>query len=248
MSIIDRYYEAVRANLDTVMELEREKIETAAQWVSEKVLADDIFYVFGTGAHSVIPAIELFIRAGGLCNASGLFPPGITDFDRHPKTEKVSGLAGMVLDHHGVESDDLLLICNVNGINAMTIDAALEARRRGARTVGITSVDFSTNAESGIAQRHTSNQNLYELVDLYIDAHVPVGDALLDVPGVPVPVGPGSTYPMVLIANSIVVRAIEIVAEAGGNPPVLKSFNMKGGQEYGQPLIEKYRNRIRHFG
>jgi uncharacterized phosphosugar-binding protein len=53
---------------------------------------------------------------------------------------------------------------------------------------------------------------------------------------------------MVLIANSIVVRAIEIVAEAGGAPPVLKSFNMKGGQEYGQPLIEKYRNRIRHFG
>ncbi|NIS59634.1 MAG: sugar isomerase domain-containing protein [Proteobacteria bacterium] len=157
------------------------------------------------------------------------------------------GFSANIYDYYGVQKDDLLMICNVNGINPMTIDAAEEAKRRGVRTIGVTSVQFAEQAEPNIPNRHPSNKNLHDLVDLVIDAHVPVGDALLDVPGVDVKVGPGSTYPMIFIVNSVVTRAIEIVAQKGHKPPVLLSGNIKAGEGYNKKYKEKYRFRIRHF-
>lgn len=157
------------------------------------------------------------------------------------------GFSSNIYDYYGIQKGDLLMICNVNGINPMTIDAAEEAKRRDVRTIGVTSVQFAEQAEPNIPNRHPSNKNLHDLVDIVIDAHVPVGDALLDVPGVDVKVGPGSTYPMVFIVNSLVTRAIEIVAQKGHKPPVLLSGNIKAGPQYNKKYKEKYRFRIRHL-
>ncbi len=247
MDIVATYYERIKEILDTILAKERAHIEQAAQWVAQTVLEDKLFYIFGTGAHSIMPAMELFLRAGGLCNVQGIFPPGVTDFNGSPKTERVMGFAPRIFDYYGVQKDALLLICNVNGINPMTIDAAEEARRRGVKTIGITSVQFAEQAEHNIPNRHPSNNNLHELVDLVVDANVPVGDALLQVPGIPVKVGAGSTYPMIFIVNAIVVRAIEISVEKKAEPPVMLSGNIEGGEEYNRKYREKYRPRIRHF-
>jgi uncharacterized phosphosugar-binding protein len=247
VDIVATYYQRIREILDTILDKEREHIEQAAQWVAQTVLEDKLFYVFGTGAHSIMPAMELFLRAGGLCNVQGIFPPGVTDFNGSPKTERITGFAPRIFDYYGVHKNALLLICNVNGINPMTIDAALEARRRGVKTIGITSIQFAKQAEPDIPNRHPSNKNLHDLVDLVVDANVPVGDALLKVPGVPVKIGAGSTYPMIFIVNSIVVRAIEISLEKKAEPPVMLSGNIEGGEEYNRKYREKYRPRIRHF-
>ena len=247
MDIVKEYYYKINEIMQAVINQERVNIEKAALLVAQKVLNDKLFYVFGTGAHSIMPTMEVFKRAGGLCNVQGIFPPGLTDFDGSPKTERVNNFASEIFAWYGVEKNDLLLICNVNGINPMTIDAALEAKKMGIKTVGITSIEFAENAEQKIPHRHPSNKNLHELVDLVINAHVPVGDALLDIPGVPVKVGAGSTYPMILIVNSIIVRAISIVVEKGGEPPVLLSGNTAKGEPYNQKYYEKYRMRIRHF-
>jgi uncharacterized phosphosugar-binding protein len=226
---------------------ERGKIEEAAKKVAETVKNDKLFYVFGTGAHSIMSAMELFIRAGNLCNASGVFPPGLTDFDGHPKTESIMGFSKNIFSYYGIEKGDVLIICNVNGINPMTIEAALEAKKNGIYTIGVTSLEFASNVPSGVPQRHSSNKNLHDIVDLYIDAHVPVGDALVEIESLPVPVGPGSTYPMILIVNSVVLRAIELCVEDGIIPPVLKSANVAGGIKYNEKFIKIYKNRIRHF-
>ncbi|HNR65714.1 MAG TPA: SIS domain-containing protein [Atribacterota bacterium] len=247
MDVVKEYYNKINGIMQTIINQERENIEKAALLVAQTVLNDKLFYVFGTGAHSIMSAMEVFKRAGGLCNAQGIFPPGLTDFNGTPKTERVNNFASEIFAWYGVEKNDLLLLCNVNGINPMTIDAALEAKKIGIKTIGVTSIEFAENAEHNIPNRHPSNKNLHELVDLVIDAHVPVGDALLDIPGVPVKVGAGSTYPMILIVNSIIVRAISIVAEKGGEPPVLLSGNIAQGEPYNEKYYKKYRMRIRHF-
>lgn len=247
MDIVKEYYDRINRILQTIVTSERENIEKAAQQVAQTVLDDKLFYVFGTGAHSIMSAMELFLRAGGLCNVQGIFPPGLTDFDGSPKTERITGFASRIFEWYGIKSGDLLMICNVNGINPMTIDAALEAKKLGIRTIGVTSVEFAEQAEPNIPNRHTSNKNLHDLVDLVVNAHVPFRDALLEVPGVPVKVGPGSTYPMIFIVNSIVVRAIEIVVQKGKEPPVMLSGNSARGEEYNQKYRDRYRGRIRHF-
>lgn len=247
MDIITAYYDHIKEILDTIVTRERDSIEKAAHLAAQTVIEDKLFYVYGTGAHSIMSAMELFIRAGGLCNVSGIFPPGLTDFSGTPKTERLMGFSSEIYDYYGVQKDDLLMICNVNGINPMTIDAAEEAKKRGVKTIGVTSIEFAEHAEPNIPNRHPSNKNLHELVDLVIDAHVPVGDALLDVAGVDVKVGAGSTYPMIFIVNAIVVRAIEIVAQKGDKPPVLLSGNIEAGPEYNKKYLEKYGRRIRHY-
>jgi uncharacterized phosphosugar-binding protein len=129
----------------------------------------------------------------------------------------------------------------------MTIDAAEEAKKRRLKTIGVTSVQFSKMAEPNIPNRHPNNKNLFELVDIVIDVRVPVGDALLDVAGVDVKVGAGSTYPMIFAVNSVIVRAIEIVAQKGQKPPVMLSGNIAAGDGYNLKYDEKYRHRIRHW-
>lgn len=215
--------------------------------VAKTVEDDKLFYVFGTGAHSIMAAMELFLRAGGLCNAQGVFPPGVTDFDGTPKTERILGFAPRIFDWYNIKKGDLLIITNVNGINPMTIDAALTAKEMGIRTIGITSREFALQAEPNIPNRHPSNKNLHDIVDLVVDAHVPVGDALLEVPGSPIKIGAGSTYPMIFIVNSIVVRAIEICIEKGIEPPVMLSGNIAKGESYNKKYRDKYRGRVRHF-
>ncbi|MFZ2636935.1 MAG: SIS domain-containing protein [Rectinemataceae bacterium] len=247
MDIIREYHDRIDGILEKILEKERQNIEEAAQAVAKTVFDDTLFYVFGTGAHSIMSAMELFLRAGGLCNVQGIFPPGLTDFDGSPKTERVTGYAPRIFDYYGLRKGDLLMICNVNGINPMTIDAALEAKKLGIKTIGVSSIEFAEQAEHDIPNRHPSNKNLHELVDLVIDAHVPVGDALMELPGVPVKVGPGSTYPMIFIVNSIVLRAIQIITERGKEAPVMLSGNIAAGEEYNQKYRNKYRSRIRHF-
>jgi len=247
MDIVDTYYSHIKKMLDAIVEGEKDNIEKAAQWIAQTVVEDKLFYVFGTGAHSIMPSMELFLRAGGLCNVQGIFPPGVTDFNGSPKTERVIGFAPRIFDYYGLEEGDLLMICNVNGINPMTIDAAETAKASGIRMIGVTSVEFAEQAEPNIPNRHPSNKNLHDLVDLVVDAHVPVGDALLDVPGVPVKVGAGSSYPMIFIVNSIVVRAIQICVDKGVEPPVMLSGNIKAGEGYNKKYRDKYRGRIQHF-
>jgi uncharacterized phosphosugar-binding protein len=122
MNIITTYYDHIKEILDTIVTRERDSIEKAAQLAAQTVIEDKLFYVYGTGAHSIMSAMELFLRAGGLCNVSGIFPPGITDFAGTPKTERLMGFSSEIYDYYGVQKADLLMICNVNGINPMTID------------------------------------------------------------------------------------------------------------------------------
>jgi len=214
----------------------------------KRLKEDRLIYVIGTGAHSMMVAMEMFKRAGGISQISPLFPPGLGDFEGHPKTERLAGYAALALDYYKVEKGDILIIANVNGINALTIDCALECQRRGITSVAITSSFFSKGVQKDIPARHPSNKNLFELADIVIEAYVPPGDALLEIEGVDVPVGPGSTYPMAFIANCLVLRVIEMQVEQGMRPEVRKSGNLKGGLERSKKLFDpKYYHRIKHY-
>ncbi len=193
-------------------------------------------------------AMEMFKRAGGICQICPIFPPGLGDFEGHPKTERLLGYAPLILDYYRVGEGDILIIANVNGINPLTIDTALECSKRGIATIGVTSIPFSRGAELDTPARHPSNQNLCDLTDIVIDAYVPPGDALLHLDNLDVPIGPGSTYPMVFIVNALVIRVVEMQLEGGMTPEVRKSANLKGGLERSRALFDdKYYHRIKHY-
>lgn len=248
MITIREYQKRISGLLEKIVEEQQQNIDRAAAEIVKRLREDRLIYVIGTGAHSMMVAMEMFKRAGGLSQIAPLFPPGLGDFEGHPKTERLVGYAPLVLDYYRLEKGDILIIANVNGINSLTIDTALECRKRGVATIGITSKSFSDGVEKDIPARHPSNQNLCDLVDIFIDAYVPPGDALLEIEGVDVPVGPGSTYPMVFIANAIVIRVVELQLEQGMAPEVRKSGNLRGGLERSRTRFDpKYYHRIKHY-
>jgi uncharacterized phosphosugar-binding protein len=248
MGTLEKYFIKITELLDQIIKEQRDNIDRAAAQIVKRLKEDRLIYVIGTGAHSMMVAMEMFKRAGGISQISPIFPPGLGDFEGHPKTERLIGYASLALDYYKVENGDILIIANVNGINSLTIDCALECKRRGITSIAITSSVFSKGVERNIPARHPSNKNLCDIADIVIDAYVPPGDALLEIEGVEVPVGPGSTYPMVFIANSIVLRVIEMQIEQGMTPEVRKSGNLKGGLERSKALFDpKYYHRIKHY-
>lgn len=247
MSIMKDYLKEVSGILEAIAENEEENITRAAGLAAKMVEEDRLIHVFGTGGHSIMGAMEIFWRAGGLANTNPLFPAGLSLIDSHPNIERTTKLAKSVLQYYGVKKGDLLIIINVNGINAMTIDAALFGKELGATIVGVTSADFARNVPPNIPARHPSNKNLHDLADIVVDVHVPPGDALLSLGGLPQKVGASSTYAVCFAANLILAKAVEILIEKGIKPPVWTSANIEGGDEANKKYLEKYLPKIHHL-
>jgi len=246
MNAAQRYYQAVQRIMQAVMEHELPAMDRAVDVLVEKLQEDRVIHVFGTGGHSVMGAMEMFQRAGGLYPVNAIFPPGISVTDSHPNTERLVGYVPAIFDHYGVRSGDVLIVVNVNGINAVTIDAALEARRREATVIAVTSREFAEGVPADTPARHPSKKNLCDLADIVIDCHVPTGDAVLEISGVDHRVASASTFPVVLIVNCLVALVAERMAQRGLAPLVRYSANLPGGRERSLKIQEKYRGRIIH--
>jgi len=247
MNPTEKYYDAIERILREIKEKEMANIKEAADLISEKIMNNEVIWAFGTGGHSIMGAMELFTRAGGLAAISPIFPPGMANIESHPNTESLVGYAERILDYYRVKKGDLLIEINVNGINAVTIDTALECRKRGIKIIAVTSSEFSKGAAAGIPNRHPSNKNLFELADLVVDAHVPPGDAVVEIEGFDLKVSSSSTVVIAFILNSIVAEVVENLVKKGITPEVFKSGNMAGGKERNRPLHEKYYWRIKHY-
>jgi len=247
MGIAEVYLRSICDMLAEIVEKEERKIDKAAELLAEYVKQGKLIHVFGTGGHSTMGAMEVFWRAGGLAPINAIFPPGVSVSDSHPNTERLVGYAPIILKHYGVKEGDVLIIINVNGINPLTIDTALEARKLGAKVIAITSPDFAKNVPPGIAARHPSNKNLHELADIVLDAHVPPGDAILKIEGLEQKVGPSSTFAVCFLANLLMAKTVEKLVELGVEPPVWMSANVKGGDEFNKRYIEQYMGRVYHL-
>jgi uncharacterized phosphosugar-binding protein len=244
---MDRFYDACLSLLERVRADQRQNLHRAADLVAGKLLKDELVHVFGTGGHSIMGAMELFWRAGGLAGLNPLFPPGTANFEGNPNTERVVGFAPMVLDYYRVKPGDLLILINVNGINAVTIDTALECRKRGVTVIAVTSREFAEGAAPGIPARHPSNQNLCDLADVVIDSHVPPGDAVVKIDGFDRLVASVSTMINTYILQALVCEVVDRIVRAGKAPEVWYSGNMAGAEKVNAPLMDKYYSRVKHL-
>lgn len=242
----EQYSKTIHA-LFKQIEGEERSIHEAATLMSDAILRDELIHVIGTGGHSNIGTYEMFMRAGGLAPVNGILDPGTLvsmGALRSSRIERTPGYAPAVLDAFNVKGG-VLIIINAYGINAMTIDSALEGRKRGIPTIGVTSRSFGDNIPADHPARHPSGKNLYQLVDVFVDCHMPLGDAVVEFEGVAARVAPTSTLVMSYTLNLMVIETVRLLKERGFEPPVWTSGNMPGGQEAAQKLLEKYRSRIR---
>lgn len=227
-----------------------EKLESTQEEVIEQVsavCADCIYnggllYFFGTG-HSHLVCEEPFYRAGGL---ACVYPILETDLMLHEGAskssgyERLEGLGNIVIANTGLGKGDILFIASNSGRNCAVIDAALEAKKRGAITVAITSMNHTTQVSS----RHSSGLNLYQVCDYVLDNGGVAGDASVQLPGLSQNIAPTSSVIDLTLVNLITVNIVERLLEKGMNPPLFMSSNSDGGDKANKSVLEVYRERI----
>lgn len=231
------YLTHVRDTIDAISDQELDSIREAARLASGAIAADGWTHLFGTG-HSHAATMDVYPRIGGYDGFNPIIEPSLSKFQgvvgneglrQISFLEGVPGLAEAILVNQMVAPPDVMVLVSNSGINTVVVEMALGCRARGIPVIAITSRQHSDSTQS----RHSSGAKLLDLADIVLDTHVPVGDAVVTVPGVRYPVGPLSSIASVAIIQSLVSQtAVELVA-AGAPPAQIPSHNRHDAAESG---------------
>ena len=246
------YHQCITELLDKIYRNEKERIKEAAHLMSDAIVADKMIHVFGTGGHTFFPMEEMYGRAGGLMPVNPMMDLGISLFNfasRSIKLERIEGYCREVVKYFEVEEGDVVIIVNTYGVNACTLDAALESKEQGASTIGIVSVEAAKAITEDHYLRHSSKKNLFEVVDVYIDDYVPLGDVIVEFPGFPRKVAAPSTITDVFIIHWLEEAVVAELLDRGVTPPVWVSANIAGGDQdkMNAEGFKKYKWRVKYF-
>ena len=239
--IFENYYEKTVAILEQIRTTQTASIVAAAKIAKRTIVEDGIIYIFGCG-HSHLVALDNFYRAGGLCNVCPILDADLMLHDgaaKSSKMEKMSGIAEGVLERYCLSEKDCLFVVSTSGKNAVPVEMAQTAQKRGIPTVAVVSGAYFTDPGE--------LPKLYRCADVYIDNCVPHGDAVMELPGWDTPMGSVSTVASVFIMQSVLLEAAAAATADGAKPPIYKSGNVAGGADFNQALIRRYMPKIKHL-
>jgi len=242
------YLKNVQQKQASVEAHQAEHFREAGRMIAEAYEQDRLVHVYAGGGHTCLMICEMFFRAGGLANINPIMGHDISPFCqalKYLEVERTPGYANALIRYYRVAADDLLIIFHNIGMNPTTIDAAEEAKKRGARIIAVSSSQWRDNLPLDHHIRHPNKKHLFDYADLCIDDENPYGDADFYVEGFDVPVGPTSTMVDAYIAHRMVMEAVAVMVEKGLEPPIFRSANLPGGDEFNARMIERYRERVK---
>ena len=229
--------------LQRLRDEQMDKIQEAARIIAEAIIGGHSFFAFGC-THSNLPVQEVFYRAGGLMLVNPIFPPGLS-LDTRPPTmtsqmEQMEGYGRLIFRNVPAKEGDVLVLISTSGRNAVPIEVAMEAKKRGLTVIAITALDYSRSLTS----RHSSGKKVYELADLVLDNYSPRGDAALELEGLPQKTGSTSGVVASVMMHAIISQVVENLMAKGFAPPIYMSGNLDGGAEHNEHMLKAYKDRI----
>jgi len=238
MNVVKDYLNYVSDILEKAKKTQEENIYKAAQLVADSCVKGGRFYVFGSG-HSHMVAEEIYIRAGGFAYVRAILPPELMLHEMPNKStylERLEGYSEALLELYKVDKNDTLMIISNSGRNNVPIEMALTAKKIGCKVIALTSLKHSMNTTS----RHLSGKRLFEIADIVIDNGAAIGDAAFEIEGLSTPTGPTSDGIGIIIVQALIAQILDNLVKAGIQPPVFKSSNVDGADEYNAALFDQY--------
>ncbi|MCY6380190.1 SIS domain-containing protein [Hoeflea prorocentri] len=228
-NISQRYLNTVIERLQKVSDTQADAISQAAEICAAAIMDDKLVFTFGTG-HGSFAAMEMFPRTGTVTGFRPIVESSMISFHRvlgdggarqYRFIHGQEGYGDAILSSHQTVPGDAMLIFSHSGLNAVTLDIAVDAKERGMKLIGVTSVPHSSSTPS----RHTCGKRLFELADVVIDTGVPKGDAGIEIEGLKYRVGATSTSIAIAVGQAINAATAEILVEKGHEPFVMVSPN-----------------------
>lgn len=248
MSTSFGYMETAIGLIEKIEKEQYDHLVAAARLMAEATVNDRLIHVYGGVGHTTLPVGEMFFRAGGLSNINPIMETGLSVFNqalKYLELERCENYGRAIMRYYNLQEGDVLLIFHNIGINAATIDAALEAKERGAKIIAISSHHWQEEIPADYELRHSSGKNLFDLADVCIDDYNPVGDTVVRLPGFDTPIGPVSNLTDMYIAHRLEIETARLCLERGIQPPMWRSANVPGGDAFNKTMIEKYQPRIK---
>lgn len=234
MTPIAQYLARCRELIATV-EAQSAEIARAADWFAKTIRAGRMVHLFGSG-HSRIMVEEMWPRYGSFPGFNPIVELSLSFHNlvvgangqrQAMFLENVSGLAARILRNFDTSPADSALIISSSGCNVVPVEMAEEFQRRGVRVVAIISKAHSEASTS----RRADGRRLQDFADLVLDTGAPVGDAMVRVPGLDLPVAPGSTVGGCLLINSLKAEVAARLAAAGEPVRVLTAGAVCGPEK-----------------
>ena len=244
------YLDNVQSKLQSVEQNQADNFRKAGEMIADAYAQDRLLHVYAGGGHTCLMIYEMFFRAGGLAMVNPIMGHDISPVCqalKYLEVERTTGYANCLIRYYQVSEGDLLIIFHNIGMNPTTIDAADEAKKRGARIIAVSSSDWPAKLPKDHHIRHPNKKHLFDYADLKIDDENPFGDADFHVDGFDVPIGPTSTMIDAFIAHRMVMEAVVAMQERGLEPPIFRSANLPGGDEFNAKLLERYRPRVKEL-
>lgn len=222
-----------------IREKEMGNIMKAAGIIADSLAKGGILHLFGV-SHSLNILMELHKRKGGLIPTSIIYDPAQYQLIWTAYFEHQEGYAKPLIAQYDIREGEPLIVCSNSGINPLPVEVAIEAKKKGAKIIAITSMKDTMSHES----RLSNGKKLYQVADVVIDNHVPENDLLIEIEGLPDKISAPSGILGVAVAQEIVTQTIQIMQNKGHQPPVGISVYRKDAKEYRMRIMEKYSDRV----
>ncbi|MEP0841681.1 MAG: sugar isomerase domain-containing protein [Phycisphaerae bacterium] len=247
--VIRRYRERLWELMEWIEATQGPAIAAGAALLAEATEQDRLIHVIGTGVHSRLAAEDAFFRAGGLANVNPILALPMESGVRYitaceQRAEPVSAL----LDMHPLTPGDPLVVANLYGMNAFTIETLAQADRRRLRVILLTSRACAKGIPKDHPSRHPTGKDADEMPhEVLIDVPMPMGDALLGFEGCPFPVAPSSGVLLSFTLHALFATAVERLLRSGFDAPVIRSINTPDYGVSNLRLWRKYSERVKHL-
>lgn len=234
MDVLQDYLDKCRGIVDTV-ESQKVSIKKAASWFAASIQAGRVVHVFGSG-HSRIMVEEMWPRYGSFPGFNPIVELSLTFHNlvvgangqrQAMFLENVPGLAGRILRNFDLSELDTALVVSSSGCNVVPIEMAELFQQKGIKVVALITEQHSAQSTS----KRVDGKKLTDFADLILDTGAPVGDAMVQVPGLATPVAPGSTVGGAMLINCIKAEVARLLTEAGQPPKVLSAGVVVGAEK-----------------
>ena len=238
--------------MNTIEASQMENVRKAATIMADSIEAGHWVHTWGCG-HATIPCEEMYPRIGGIVGFHPLCELPLTFFTQiigqmgiHQflYLERLEGYGQEIMKNYNFSDKDCMWIFSHTGINAVNIDMANEAHKRGMKVIVYGSAGF-TGDKPG---RHSSGKNLFQCADVVVDSCVPLQDASVTTQHQFDKIGPLSTLGFVSLVWMTVCTVVEILEARGVKLYINPSHNVPGDTTAQQRLdaaIDEYKKRLK---